>query len=215
MIDFLYKISRKLLPSFLYRVFQRSALGRVKSWEKFSTYQNIFRFYESSIKESLTDKVIAETGCGNQIYTACLFLMNGARNVVLVEPKLDLINDNRAIKNAILIFRKHYPQFLLSETDVKSKISVFSGLEKVPEEMNGKIDMFFSHLVLEHIYPIEFFYSNVARLLSTDGFALNRVDLTDHTYHILKSLNRYWSRRRTLRSMPSKTHLHSFLQNVL
>jgi hypothetical protein len=125
MIDFLYKISRKLLPSFLYRVFQRSALGRVKSWEKFSTYQNIFRFYESSIKESLTDKVIAETGCGNQIYTACLFLMNGARNVVLVEPKLDLINDNRAIKNAILIFRKHYPQFLLSETDVKSKISVF------------------------------------------------------------------------------------------
>ena len=116
--------------------------------------------------------------------------MNGARNVVLVEPKLDLINDNRAIKNAILIFRKHYPQFLLSETDVKSKISVFSGLEKVPEEMNGKIDMFFSHLVLEHIYPIEFFYSNVARLLSTDGFALNRVDLTDHTYHIFTHLSK-------------------------
>ncbi|HLP41193.1 MAG TPA: methyltransferase domain-containing protein, partial [Fibrobacteria bacterium] len=111
-------------------------------------------------------------------------LAAGAKRVVLIEPKLDpslgrLAGDLDAF-NAF----PGRPRDLVP-TEVVGRIIAYRDLDQAPSALDGKVDVACSHLVLEHFENLESFFAHTRRLLAPGGVSHNRVDLSDHTYHVL------------------------------
>jgi hypothetical protein len=127
---------------------------------------------------------VAEIGSGDQVYTSLSFLHGGARRVLLVEPKLTILSDTQRFHDAVELYKSLHSDFTLSEEEIIAKLSIASDIRQVEDEYDGKVDIMLSHVVLEHIYPIDPFMAGVNRLLSGSGTSYNVVDLSDHTYHV-------------------------------
>ncbi len=181
--DRIYKLFRKILPATLYRIIQRSPIGRAKAYETFPTYEKIFQEYMETIAPSFRGKIVAEVGSGNQIYTALFFLSEGADKVILIDPKIDLDSEKEFVVDSVSTFKRNY-KCDFTENELRSKILIFHDLSEVPSSLNQKCDILLSHLVLEHVGSVESFYINAYRLLSPKGYSYNIVDLSDHTYHV-------------------------------
>jgi len=184
MLDFCYKLARKSIPRFLYEVFRSSYFGRRKFWETIDTYREHFLKYQEAAQTGFRDKNILEVGSGDQIFTALFFLNQGCKRVILVDPKFDVINNGERLAAGISVFKAAYPQFSLSDDEVKERILAEKDLCNIADTFDNGIDFIFSHTVLEHFQDLDGFYSNVRRLLAHDGVSFNKVDLSDHTYHI-------------------------------
>jgi SAM-dependent methyltransferase len=184
MLDFCYKIARKSIPRFFYELFRSSYFGRRKFWETIDPYRECFLKYQEAAKTGFKNKTVLEVGSGDQIFTALFFLNQGCRRVILVDPKIEIINNSERLASCISVFKTEYPKFSLSASDVKARVLAEKDLRNIADNFNNRMDFIFSHQVLEHFQDLDGFYSNVRRLLAKDGICVNRVDLSDHTYHI-------------------------------
>lgn len=181
MQDALYKISRKLLPTSWYRSVSNSFFGRSRDWYRIETYAATFEFYKRQ-GMAFGGKQVAEVGSGDQYFTAFFFLADKADRVFLIEPKM--LRDPEKMAAQLERFNA-FTGNRLSLASVADRILCFSDLSGIPAAYDGKMDAMCSHLVLEHFQEIETFFSHTARLLAPDGLSCNRVDLSDHTYHVL------------------------------
>lgn len=183
MFDILYKYSRKVMSPQLYKKLQLSFLGRLRTWDTINTYKSIFEQYKKNTPFELRDKVVVEIGTGPQLFTALYFLQHGAKQVIVVDPKISEDWYKEQLCSFLDKFREQNPAFSLSADDVKSKIVVESDLNQIDRSYEGNIDLLVSHLVLEHFDSLPTFFRNLQRLLAINGVSYNLVDLTDHTYH--------------------------------
>jgi SAM-dependent methyltransferase len=174
-IDIAYKWARKSMAGTFYRGFSNSFLGRAKAYETPETYRSIFEFYKGS-GLPIQDKIILEIGPGNQFFTALLLKQAGAKCVILVDPKITL-------EKAAEDFAK-FGKGTMDEKLFRENLFCFTSLKDIPAEWNDKIDLAFSHNVLEHFNELPDFFSQSHRLLKPGGSSFHRVDLSDHTYHI-------------------------------
>lgn len=178
--DFPYKLGRKALGRGLYSALSRSFLGRTMGWERPETYAGIFSYY----KERLGDfkgKTVCEVGSGNQYFTAFHFLNAGAARVFLVEPKVRNPQDKiKADLRSFLASQGGTPGL----EDAASRVVMLPDLAALGSELDGCMDLICSHLVLEHVSDLDGLFRHTARLLSPQGRAHHRVDLSDHTYHV-------------------------------
>jgi SAM-dependent methyltransferase len=184
MFDFCYKLARKSTPRFFYEVFRSSYFGRRKFLENIDIYREHFLKYQEVAQTGFTNKIVLEVGSGDQIFTALFFLNQGCRRVIIVDPKIEIIDNAERLASAISVFKAACPQFSMSESEVKERILTEKNCCKIADSFNNGIDFIFSHTVLEHFQDLDEFYSNVRRLLAQDGVSFNKVDLSDHTYHI-------------------------------
>jgi SAM-dependent methyltransferase len=189
MIDFCYKLVRRSMPGFVYQTIRSSRFGRRRYSETVEVYRNIFVEYEKILGAAggdFTGKTVLEVGCGDQIYTALSFLAGGCREVILVEPKLQIFNDKERVKRAIAVFKAAVPSFSLSEDEILARLVWRHDLREVSDAYNGKVDIVLTHTVLEHFSDLDVFYSVVHRLLAANGISTNVVDLSDHIWHIFR-----------------------------
>jgi SAM-dependent methyltransferase len=194
MQDAIYKISRKLLPSSWYRSVSKSFLGRSKDWYRIETYAATFEYYKRQ-GMAFGGKQVAEVGSGDQYFTAFYFLADKADRVFLIEPQMVRNPEKMA---AQLERFNAFTGNRFGLASVAERILCFSDLSEIPAAYDGKMDAMCSYLVLEHFNEIETFFDHTARLLAPDGKSCNRVDLSDHTYHVLgkyKFANAFATRR--------------------
>lgn len=194
--DYLYKLARKSLDPQLYRGFSNSVLGRGRTWGKVENYAGMFDYYRHGGVD-FDGKIVVEVGSGNQFFTALFFLSAGAAKVILVDPKLTL--EAEGLEGAAAAFaaeRGAGP----SPADARARIECHRDLSEVPAAWDGKAGFLGSYLVLEHFTDIRPFFRHARRLLAPDGLSRNKVDLSDHTYHILGKypLTRVLAGRRSL-----------------
>ena len=177
MIDIIYKLSRKALKPGLYKRFSRSFFGRTTAYHKPETYLHIYDHYRD---EGLVfeNRVVLEIGPGNQFFTALCYLAEGARQVILVDPSIT----PESFSQNIQAFNKTTGKNL--SASLESRVSCYPDLQFVPDSWNAGIDLICSHQVLEHFSELESFFVHNQRLLASSGISYNRVDLSDHTYHI-------------------------------
>ena len=180
MLDYLYKLSRKKLGTNLYNKINMGVFGRARKRNRIETYHSIFLNYKN-VARDIVGKTVLEVGSGNQIFTGLFLLESGAKKVVLVDPKTESITDE-TIRSAIKEFKQFCPHSSISKESIDGRLSVFSEMERVPDEYNASVDFMFSYLVLEHLGDLPSFFMNTLRLLK--GLSYNVVDLSDHTYHI-------------------------------
>jgi len=215
MFDFCYKLARKSMPRFFYEAFRNSYFGRRKKSENFNNYREIFLNYQRAAQTDFKDKVVLEVGSGDQIFTALFFLNQGCKTVIIVDPKLEIINNEERFTSCVSIFKETYPQFPLSESEVKTRVLSKKDLGGIPDTFNNGIDFIFSHTVLEHIQDLDGFYSSVRRLLAPGGMSFNVVDLSDHTYHIFRrfKFSQPLSRRGALSHLRYSDKTYDFLND--
>ncbi len=177
--DILFKLARKLLTAGLYSRITR-VFGRRTLYSRIETYASIYHHY---LEKGLifSEKKVVEIGCGRQFFTALYFITAGAKQVILVEPKLEL--DPILLKQQIQIFNNH-TNSKIDIAEAQSKIRVFPNLLDVPEDYSSGIDIICSYTVLEHILHLDKVFAKSWLLLVEGGIAYHFVDLTDHTYHI-------------------------------
>jgi hypothetical protein len=158
--DVLIKLVRKLLRTGLYRALTR-LLGRASQWSDPAMARSIRDYY---LKQGLDfrDKRVVEVGGGGHFGMGMLLLEAGARQVILVDPKL---------------------AGGLARRTAAGRIECFRDLSEVPAALDGRIDVICSHLALEHFRDLESLFRHTARLMAEDGISHHRVDLSDHTYH--------------------------------
>lgn len=161
MLDLAYKFSRRIIPYWLYTILSKTPLRRTAAFDNNSAYEKIFLLYKSSLNINFNHCVVLEIGGGNQTYTASRFLEDGAKTVLLAEPR---INKSTGVGD--------------------KRILLFNDINEIPEAYYSKIDIIVSHQVLEHVSQIDLLLKKMAQLLSAKGRSFNRVDLSDHTYHI-------------------------------
>jgi len=179
--DVAYKLSRKLLPESLYRRASRSFLGRDKAWRRIETYAATFEFYRGQAS-GYSGRIVAEVGCGNQYFTALMFLADGASQVLLIEPSFE--PGAAKLAEELRGYNLKSGKSVRIE-DVQARIHCYRDLSEVPPEFDARVDLAFSYLVLEHFSDLESFFRHTARLLKAKGSSINFVDLSDHTYHLL------------------------------
>lgn len=178
--DFLYKLARKSLPRALYRAISWSPFGRSRDWHRLPSYAGHFAFYSGEGMDCKGRRV-AEVGCGNQYYTAFFLLSRGAEEVVLVEPTWNPDAGK---------FEREWKEFsearvgLPGLEETRKRIRPFLDLADVPAQYDGRVDLILSYLVLEHFRDLASFFRHTVRLLAAGGMCRNRVDLSDHTYHV-------------------------------
>jgi len=108
-------------------------------------------------------------------------LSDGAEKVILVDPILP--KDISAIlKEQIEIYNSRIKPSTIIDSN---RIQCYNNLEVIDNKWNNKIDYICSNYVLEHFKNLESFFTQIKRLLKLGGISLNKVDLSDHTYHIL------------------------------
>jgi SAM-dependent methyltransferase len=179
-IDLSYKFLRKILPAKFYSYIKSSKLGREQQYYVLDTFKEIYYYYKK-FGLNVNGNVICELGAGSQFYTAFFMLLDGAEKVILADPVFQK-DVNSTLKEQLEIFNKVVnPSMSINTT----KIKCYSYLDKLDNKWNNRIDFICSHFVLEHFKNLEFFFSEIKRLLKPDGISINRVDLSDHTYHIL------------------------------
>lgn len=180
MLDQIYKYTRKSLNPKFYRGISNSIFGRSQKWSRIENYQTVFNFYQND-KFSFEGKTVLEIGSGAQLYTALFFMAAGAKQVILVDPKWkgEVKNFKEAL-NSFNQFNSSHPLLI----EVEQNISCLVALTDITPNLNNSIDFIGSYLVLEHFSEISSFFAHVKRLLSPLGISRNKVDLSDHTYHI-------------------------------
>ena len=180
-MDMLFKLARKALTPKVYRAISASPLGRQAEWAGMGMPKGIWHYYRNQ-GIGFRNKTVLEVGGGGKIFTALFFLAAGARRVVLVDPRLKF--DEVEWLNCERLFR-------ISEGcdwepyHALSKIECYPDLAAVPANFDSGIDVMCSHFVLEHFHDLESFFVQNQRLLAPTGISHHRVDLTDHTYHVL------------------------------
>lgn len=194
--DFLYKLARKSLDAGVYKGISNSVLGRSRKWARVENYSGMFEFYRKG-GLGFEGKTVVEVGSGDQFYTALFFLSSGAARVIMVDPKLS--GSKEGLKEAVPAFEAARGKGM-APADAVDRIDCFRDLSEVPESWNGRADFIGSYLVLEHFSDIRPFFLHARRLLATAGLSRNKVDLSDHTYHILGkyALTRSFAGRRSL-----------------
>lgn len=195
--DILYKLLRKSLPGGFYGAISRSVFGRDKNWKRIGTYSAIFDYYRDKGLD-FSGKTVLEVGGGDQLYTSLFFLKAGARKVLLVEPKLELTRERLAPA------LERFTGLVGGGPSLEAAMAAIHGfkdLSEIPPSLDRQADLILSHLVLEHFHDLDGFFSHVSRLLSESGVSHNRVDLSDHTYHV-------FGKYPLLREMATKRSLH-------
>ena len=181
LLDILWNLFRKSLSNNLYQKLHRSPLGRHKGYNTIFTYKNIFEFYKSNTADfqDFKNKRILEVGCGEQFYTSYFFLNSGAESVSLVDP---VFSNERSES----ILQDHFLQFQKLNGDTgQSKhpaIRYYSSFESINE--HEQFDFIFSHYALEHFRNLDSYFEFLQNHLSKDGISCNRVDLSNHVYHL-------------------------------
>lgn len=175
--DILYKLLRKTLHPHLYHRISRSVLGRGKRYHQAPTYLNIYEHYRNNGLR-FNGKVVLELGSGDQYYTALSFLSSGAKQVLLVDPVLSPKSFTKDLETLGRITGCSLPP------DAGARITCCRSIQDVPSEYNDHVDIICSHNVLEHFSDLESFFAHNQRLLANSGISYNRVDLSDHTYHV-------------------------------
>ena len=195
--DLIFKLSRRALPISLYKAISRSIFGRNRQWTGIAMPQKISEYYLSQGLDA-RNKIVIEVGGGDQIFTALFFLSWGATKVILVDP---VIGKGRNSWVAVLGEFNRATGKNLEINILKEKIECYEDLSKVPEIFNGKIGLICSHFSLEHFRDLSSFFVQNQRLLLIDGRSHNRIDLSDHTYHV-------FSKYQLLKSLSAKRSLY-------
>jgi SAM-dependent methyltransferase len=178
-LDFSYKLFRKLLPSRFYSYLRSSKIGREQQYFSLKTYEDIYNYYKIN-GLNVENKIICDLGSGLQYFTAFLMLNDGAEKVILIDPVFAK-SSTVILKKHLEIFRKHITPLRDISID---RIEQYHDLKNLDENWNNKIDFICSYNVLEHFNSLESFFIETRRLLKPCGLSINRVDLSDHTYHI-------------------------------
>lgn len=176
--DILFKLARKNLSGRLYRAFSTGPFGRTSKYDAIGSYEAIIRHYQVRGLD-FQGKRVLEVGSGNQFYTPFHFLAAGARLVLIAEPMLSWDRFERDLE----IFNRQAP-VKLDPSRARKGIRSFRTTGEMPAEWNGQADIICSHNVLEHFEDLAGYFADTRRLLSPEGVAYNKVDLSDHTYHI-------------------------------
>jgi SAM-dependent methyltransferase len=176
--DILYKLARKILGAGLYRALSRGPFGRARAYDSLQSFDNIFDHYRMRGLDFKTRSVL-EVGAGNQFFTPLRFLSAGAKQVLVAEPVLSWDRFERDLE----LFNLHAGKPLDSGW-ARSRILAWKTTGDIPPGWNGRLDVICSHNVLEHFTDLSGYFMDIARLLSPQGMAYNKVDLSDHTYHI-------------------------------
>lgn len=179
LLDAAYKLARKSLSQGLYNWVSYDFLKRRETYERLETYRAISRHYRSQGVDA-RDKRVLEVGCGLQYFTGFGFLEDGAREVLLVEPKLK--RDDETIRRQLEAFNAGAGAKLPREK--AASLRVFGGLDQVPDDLLGTVDLVCSYTVLEHVGDLDGFFRRMAGLLAPGGRAYHLVDLSDHTYQV-------------------------------
>jgi len=194
LFDVPYKLFRKVLPQVVYGGAIKKVFGRQKEFEHLDHFEFIYNHYCHK-GLNFKDKTVLELGAGNQIYTALFFIHEGAKKVILVDPKIDF--DQQARDKAIedfMIFKKSSNNI----SDFLDKIEFHPGLESLPQEYISGIDLICSYTVLEHIKDLRSMFLMCKKLINQTGSIFHEVDLTDLIYHFFnryKRLKSLWLKR--------------------
>ena len=204
LFDICYKLLRKSIGDRLYRFISWSPLGRSRRNQSRMMFERIFRHYREH-GLNCAGKIVAELGCGDQFHTAAFFLENGARRVLLIEPKIRAMPADEVRRRLIETGSQ-----TVYEPD---RLQIFGDLSEVPASYDGGVDWLGFYTVLEHLPELDAYYRHAGRLLSASGTAHNAVDLTDHTYHVFTSfrLTRAFAHSRALYHLRYSARLYAFL----
>lgn len=176
--DILYKLTRKFLGAGLYRALSRGPFGRTRAYDSLRSFEEIFRHYRKRGLDFRSRSVL-EVGAGNQFFTPFLFLSSGARRVLVAEPMLSWERFDRDLE----VFNRQAREPLNPDW-ARGCIRAWKTTGDIPSDQDGKVDLICSHNVLEHFNDLPGYFVDLARLLSPEGLAYSKVDLSDHTYHI-------------------------------
>lgn len=133
-------------------------------------------------------KTILELGPGNSYLNAYLFLLNGAKKVILVDkfPRYVKNKKQKDFSLRELSFVKNcYPDkplfFLDDLEEVKPGYIEFVAKELTDIDVKGlEVDLIYSISVLEHIRDVSSNVTQMARLLKPGGHMYHHIDMRDH-----------------------------------
>ncbi|MBD3196712.1 MAG: methyltransferase domain-containing protein [Candidatus Lokiarchaeota archaeon] len=134
------------------------------------------------------NKIILEIGPGSSLILAILFILKGAKQVILVDRYKQIYNNrfNQLLNQYFIKIYKHTtPNVSLSYDEVMNKITYYgySGIENLYSIKKNQVDLIFSLSVLEHVQVLEKTIAMISYLLKPKGIFYSSVDLRDH-FHI-------------------------------
>jgi len=182
--DFTYKLARKWLSPYLYNTISYDLLKRRKGYERIETYENIFKHYKENGID-FKEKTVIELGSGLQYFTAFFFLLDGAKKVFLIEPKL--VFSLSELKSSLDIFNSQYGSKLTIE-DAANRIECYSDLAGLKGNLKCEVDVICSYTVLEHVINLPSIFAECAKILNRNGRCYHLIDLSDHTYQVFARL---------------------------
>jgi len=171
---------------------------------------SIFNNLKERILEHIPDftfqnKTILEIGPGSSLILAILFIINGAKQVILVDRYKQIYNNrfNQLLNRYFIKICEHTTRNVpLFYDKIMKKITYYgySGIENLYSIEKNQIDLIFSLSVLEHVQNLEKTIAMISYLLKPKGLLYSSVDLRDH-FHIrdkcfldfLKYPNKFWS----------------------
>lgn len=163
--DMIYKLGRKLLPAGVYGL-GRMLVGRKAQWVDPAMVRSIRDYYLAQGLD-FRGKLVIELGGGGAVDIGMLLLEAGALQVLLVDPKFQAADGER----------------IAGESG--GRLAAYRDLSEVPASFDGRIEIICSHFCLEHFNDLESLFVQTVRLQADEGVSHHRVDLSDHTYHIL------------------------------
>ncbi|RJP25472.1 MAG: methyltransferase domain-containing protein [Candidatus Abyssobacteria bacterium SURF_5] len=189
-LDMTYRILRKSLSPKVYVLLQK-VFGRRKYYYSPFLYMQIVNRY---LKAGPIDcKVILEVGPGNDITTAILMILEGAREVFLADEVNELTTHRREFPNRLQYIEsisqsyKESCEGKLSITEISSRIHMIPhhvSCEFLYQLNIPKVDCLFSNHVLEHVEDLDDVFSAFKTLVKPGGIMFHSVDLSDHAYHV-------------------------------
>lgn len=155
---------------------------------------------------TITNKTILEIGPGSSLILAILFILNGAKKVILIDRYKQIYNNefNRKLNKLFIKFyiRKSHKGSIRDYQEIMERIEYFgySGIENLMSIKKNSVDLVFSLSVLEHVDNLKKAISVVSFILKPKGYFYNSIDLRDH-FHIrdkcyldfLKYPNTFWN----------------------
>jgi SAM-dependent methyltransferase len=190
MLDFGFKLGRKLLSGGLYTALQKT-VGRKNFYFNHDHFLHIVEQYGSMT--DFAGKTVLEFGQANEIATAVLMVLYGAERIYLVD-KINVYtshgnkNSREYIARLLEAFPEARAKTHVDPAEIESRITFIDSY--LSEEVTalippGTIDCIVSHHVLEHVSSVEDVFRTSSRLLKPGGTFCCIVDLSDHTYHFI------------------------------
>jgi SAM-dependent methyltransferase len=177
---FIFNIYRK-------RNFRVNVVGVLK--RNFLIFNNLKKRIHT-IKPDYTfkDKIVLEIGPGSNLILAILLILNGAKQVILVDRYKQIYENNfsRLLNEYFITFYKSkIDEKALDYKEIMQKIKYYSNseIENIYPLEKNYIDLVFSLSVLEHVENLEKSIAMVNLLLKPKAFFYSSVDLRDH-FHI-------------------------------